>query len=133
MVLLQISEPGQSPDPHQHCRAVGIDLRTTNSLVATVRSSSAVTLADADGQHLLPSVVYYGNKGEVEVGASALERGAEDPLNTIVSAKRYMGRGLDDIEILGDQLPYEFVTDKPGMPRFKTASGNISPVQVSAE
>jgi molecular chaperone HscA len=133
MALLQISEPGQSPDPHQHRRAVGIDLGTTNSLVATVRSGSVVTLPDESGNHLLPSVVHYGKNGECQVGAEAEVHAINDPLNTLVSVKRLMGRGLEDIRKLGDQLPYEFATDKPGMPRFKTAAGNLSPVQVSAD
>lgn len=133
MALLQISEPGQSPDPHQHRRAVGIDLGTTNSLVATVRSGTAVALADEQGNHLLPSVVHYGADGEVEVGARALARAVDDPLNTLISVKRFMGRGLDDIKRLGDRLPYEFAADSSGMPRFSTAAGNLSPVQVSAD
>lgn len=133
MLLLQISEPGQSPDPHQHRRAVGIDLGTTNSLVATVRSASAVTLADEQGHHLLPSVVHYGAGGSVQVGYEAMAFAASDSLNTLFSVKRYMGRGLEDIKTLGEQLPYDLITSKPGMPLFKTAGGNVSPVQVSAE
>ncbi len=132
MVLLQISEPGRSPDPHHHRRAVGIDLGTTNSLVATVRSGSPVTLANDRGEHLLPSVVRYLSGG-VEVGKTALEHAVDDPLNTLISVKRYMGRGVEDIARLGKQLPYELAAGKPGMVRFRTVSGDVSPVQVSAE
>lgn len=133
MVLLQISEPGQSPDPHQHRRAVGIDLGTTNSLVATVRSGSAMALPDAEGNHLLPSVVHFSPDGSTEVGRAAVGFAVDDALNTLVSVKRFMGRGVEDIKKLGDQLPYDLVTDKPGMALFRTQVGNVSPVQVSAE
>ena len=97
MSLLQISEPGESPEPHQRRLAVGIDLGTTHSLVATVRSSSAECLPDAEGRVLLPSIVHYGAGGAVEVGYGAQARAADDPANTVVSVKRFMGRGVADV------------------------------------
>ena len=133
MALLQIAEPGQSAKPHQHKLAVGIDLGTTNSLVATVRSGKADTLADADGRHLLPSVVRYSAEDAPQVGFEARQAAAQDPFNTIVSAKRLMGRGLGDVKSLGEQLPYEFRADDGGMPYLVTAAGDKSPVQVSAD
>jgi molecular chaperone HscA len=133
VVLLQISEPGQSPDPHQRRRAVGIDLGTTNSLVATVRSGTPETLLDNEHQHLLPSVVHYNAAGDVTVGHAAYEQSAEDPLNTLISVKRFMGRGIEDIKTLGSQLPYDMVTGDGGMPSFKTVAGDISPVAASAQ
>ncbi|MDH5737528.1 MAG: Hsp70 family protein, partial [Gammaproteobacteria bacterium] len=96
MALLQITEPGQSLDPHQRKKAAGIDLGTTNSLIATYRAGELTTLADGFGNHLLPSVVRYAPEGEVEVGRDALMAAATDPENTIVSVKRMMGRGLED-------------------------------------
>ncbi|WP_163371849.1 Fe-S protein assembly chaperone HscA [Endozoicomonas acroporae] len=136
MALLQISEPGQAPEPHQYKRAVGIDLGTTNSLVAAVRSGAAETLPDIDGHHTLPSVVHYGEQG-IDVGNSAKASALIDPGNTIVSVKRMMGRGLEDVDALGGVLPYRFVTDasgtSEGMPFIKTRSGDVSPVEVSAE
>lgn len=131
MALLQISEPGQSPEPHQRKRAVGIDLGTTNSLVATVRSGSAEAIAAEDGSVILPSAVHYG--GGITVGAAARAGAARDPYNTIVSVKRLMGRGIADIKSFGDQLPYRFAPDEGGMPRIETAAGPVNPVQVSAE
>ena len=133
-VLLQISEPGQSPEPHQRKRAVGIDLGTTNSLVATVRSGSAVILNDEQGRALLPSALHYDRHGLSCVGYEALGHDLTDPLNTLTSVKRFMGRGLADVALFGEQLPYEFV-EQPGggMPKFATAAGAISPVQASAE
>ena len=133
MALLQISEPGQADAPHEHRLAVGIDLGTTNSLVATVRSGATETLPDAEGRHLLPSVVRYHGDGSVEVGFEAKAAGAEDPLNTISSAKRLIGRGVEDVKWLGSQLPYEFTEGDSGMPRLRTAAGEVSPVEVSAE
>ncbi len=133
MALLQISEPGLSTDPHQHRLAVGIDLGTTNSLVATVRSGLPDTLSDAQGRHLLPSVVRYLSAIDIHVGDEALEAAADDPLNTIASVKRLMGRGLADIKKLGDALPYEFAPTASGMPRIRTVAGDRSPVEVSAE
>ena len=132
MALLQISEPGQSPQPHQRRHAVGIDLGTTNSLVAIVRSGMPETLADQQGSHLLPSVVHYGSAGVDLVGADAQVLAISDPLNTISSVKRLLGRGIGDLTLLGDQLPYEFEDSTDGMPKIKTICGAISPVQVSA-
>ena len=131
-MLLQISEPGQSPDPHQRKLAVGIDLGTTNSLVATVRSGTAETLPDAGGEHILPSVVHYGAQC-VMTGTEARRLAAEDPLNTIISVKRFMGRGLNDIQGQSEVLPYRFTQAEKGMPFIETAQGEKSPVQVSAE
>lgn len=133
MVLLQISEPGQSPQPHQRRNAVGIDLGTTNSLVATVRSGMAETLPDAKGRHLLPSVVHYAPQGPNCVGIEAAEHNVSDPLNTISSVKRLLGRGLEDVKMFGNQLPYNFQTDQGGMPKIVTANGLVSPIQVLAE
>jgi molecular chaperone HscA len=130
MALLQISEPGQSPAPHEHRLAVGIDLGTTNSLVATVRSGVATVLPDAQGRPLLPSIVRYLSNGKLEVGYAAQARQAEDPKNTIVSVKRFMGRGVKDIDHL-QNAPYDFV-DAPGMLQIRTAQGVKSPVEVSA-
>jgi molecular chaperone HscA len=131
MSLLQISEPGQSPDPHQRRIAVGIDLGTTHSLVAAVRSGVAECLPDNDGRVLLPSAVRYLEHGKREIGYDALESQSEDAENTIVSVKRFMGRGIADIANR-DKLPYRFV-DKPGMVMIATREGNKSPVEVSAE
>src|SRR5512135_620095 len=131
MALLQISEPGMSTAPHQHRLAVGIDLGTTNSLVATVRSGLAVVLDDEAGHSLLPSVVRYHANGDVEVGFAAQSAQNLDPHNTVVSVKRFMGRGISDIEDIAS-LPYRFV-DAPGMVQLKTAAGVKSPVEVSGE
>jgi molecular chaperone HscA len=131
MALLQISEPGESPDPHQRRIAVGIDLGTTHSLVAAVRSSVAQCLPDADGRVLLPSAVRYLEGGRREIGAAALAAQSDDPANTIVSAKRFMGRGLADIAHR-EKLPYDFI-DAPGMVQLRTVDGVKSPVEVSAE
>jgi molecular chaperone HscA len=130
MALLQISEPGQSAAPHEHRLAVGIDLGTTNSLVATVRSGTATVLPDAQGRPLLPSIVRYG-KNKVEVGYPAQARQSEDPKNTIVSVKRFMGRGVKDVDHL-QNAPYDFV-DAPGMLQLRTVAGVKSPVEVSAD
>lgn len=127
MALLQISEPGQSPEPHQQRRGVGIDLGTTNTLVATVRSGSAEALPDSSGAVLLPSVVCYGEEG-ITVGGAAKALASSDPKNTIVSAKRFMGRGRESI----DDSVYDFAEGE-GMIRFATRAGNISPVEASAE
>jgi len=131
MALLQISEPGDSPDPHQRKIAVGIDLGTTHSLVATVKSSSAEVIADEKGRALLPSIVRYFKDGRVDVGYDPRTSQADDPANTIVSVKRFMGRGVADVAKYG-ALPYRFV-DAPGMVAIETAAGVRSPVQVSAE
>jgi molecular chaperone HscA len=131
MALFQISEPGQSPEPHQRRLAVGIDLGTTNSLVATVRSGVATVLPDPQGRALLPSIVRYLPDGRVEVGYSAQAHQAEDPKNTVASVKRYMGRGLKDV-MHAENAPYDFV-DAPGMVQLRTAAGGKSPVEISAE
>jgi len=133
MALLQISEPGQSTKPHERRLAAGIDLGTTNSLVASVRSGKADTLPDDQGRHLLPSVVRYHAVQGVVVGDEAKRYSAEDPLNTIVSVKRFMGRGLQDIKHLGTRLPYEFVQQDSAVPRFHTAAGDVSAIEVSAD
>jgi molecular chaperone HscA len=133
MALLQISEPGQSTAPHRHRLAAGIDLGTTNSLVASVRSGAADTLPDAAGNHLLPSVVRYQAGEAPVVGAAALAAAVTDPLNTIASVKRLMGRGIEDVRHIGTSLPYAFVPGSSGMPLMHTAAGDVSPVEVSAE
>lgn len=132
MALLQITEPGQAVDPHMRKRAAGIDLGTTNSLIASVREGHAATLADEHGEHMLPSVVRYTDDAVI-VGADALAQAAQDPMNTIVSVKRLMGRGIEDVATLGEQLPYEFVGSEGGMPKIKTRRHDVSPVEVSAE
>src|SRR5690349_15775651 len=126
MALLQISEPGQSPDPHARRVAVGIDLGTTHSLVAAVRHGVAECLPDAKGRVILPSAVRYGEQRTV-VGAEALAAQAEDPENTVVSVKRLMGRKLGDI-VGAHKLPYRFV-DGPGMVGVQTRRGVKSPVE----
>ncbi|KZE32786.1 Fe-S protein assembly chaperone HscA [Crenobacter luteus] len=131
MALLQIAEPGMSAAPHQHRLAVGIDLGTTNSLVATVRSGSAVCLPDEAGRTLLPSVVRYLADGDTAVGYAAQAEQSRDPANTIVSVKRFMGRGLADLSNLARE-PYRFV-DAPGMVQLVTRAGTKSPVEVSAD
>ena len=130
MALLQISEPGESPAPHARKRAIGIDLGTTNSLVATVRHGLAVVLPDEEGRPLVPSIVRYAEHG-VETGFAAMEHQARDPQNTIVSVKRLMGRGLADLAD-ARRFPYRFV-DAPGMVRIATRAGVKSPVEVSAD
>lgn len=130
MALLQISEPGESPAPHQRKLAVGIDLGTTNSLVAAVRSSTPEVLRDEQGAVLLPSAVRYFADGGVAIGGEALAQQTTDPLNTIVSVKRFMGRSLD--EALASGEPYDFV-DAPGMVRLRTVQGELSPVEISAQ
>jgi molecular chaperone HscA len=135
MALLQISEPGQSPDPHQRRIAVGIDLGTTHSLVAAVRNGVAECLPDEQGRVILPSAVRYliDEKGRTrrQIGFDALAAAAEDPVNTIVSVKRFMGRGLADLPDAG-KLPYQF-EDQPGMVAVQTVAGVKTPVEVSAE
>ncbi|WP_447824351.1 Fe-S protein assembly chaperone HscA [Aeromonas salmonicida] len=130
MALLQIAEPGQSAAPHQHKRAVGIDLGTTNSLVAAVRSGHADTLCDEQGRDLLPSVVHY-QVDAIRVGFDAKREASLDPHNTIVSVKRMMGKALADIDTR--QQPYQFVAADNGMPQLQTRQGLVNPVQVSAE
>mgnify|MGYP000196810830 CR=1 FL=1 len=131
MALLQISEPGQAPDPHQRRISVGIDLGTTHSLVASVRHGVAECLPDAQGHVILPSVVRYLPDQGRQIGFDALAAEAEDPENTIASVKRFMGRGLTDIAGR-EKLPYRFV-DKPGMVTLQTRQGEKSPVEISAE
>ena len=131
MALLQISEPGESSAPHEHRLAVGIDLGTTNSLVSTVRSGTPVCLPDTQGRSLLPSVVRYFPDGRTEVGYGAQDEQSSDPRNTILSAKRFMGRGLKDVANI-ENTPYDFV-DAPGMVQLRTTAGVKSPVEVSAE
>ncbi|MGK8893348.1 Fe-S protein assembly chaperone HscA [Burkholderia gladioli] len=131
MALLQISEPGMAPAPHQRRLAVGIDLGTTNSLVASVRNSVAEVLPDDEGRALLPSVVRYLEKGGRRIGYAAKEAAASDPRNTIVSVKRFMGRGKAEVEHAAN-APYDFV-DAPGMVQIRTIDGVKSPVEVSAE
>jgi molecular chaperone HscA len=131
MALLQIAEPGESAAPHEHRLAVGIDLGTTNSLVATVRSGMSVVLNDIQGRPMLPSVVSYAADGTVEVGYEAEAKQSIDPKNTIISVKRFMGRGRHDIAHI-ETLPYDFV-DAEGMVRLKTIAGIKSPVEISAE
>lgn len=132
MALLQIAEPGQSPQPHARRLAVGIDLGTTNSLVAAVRSGLSEPLADASGQVILPSAVRY-HADRVEVGETAKAAASSDPLNTVLSVKRLMGRGLADVKQLGEQLPYRFVAGESHMPFIDTVQGAKSPVEVSAD
>ncbi|OGA12683.1 MAG: Fe-S protein assembly chaperone HscA, partial [Betaproteobacteria bacterium RIFCSPHIGHO2_12_FULL_69_13] len=131
MALLQISEPGMSQEPRERRLAVGIDLGTTNSLIATVRSGVATVLPDAQGRPLLPSIVRYLPDGRAEVGYAAQARQADDPRNTIVSVKRYMGRGVKDVAHI-ENTPYDFV-DAPGMLQLRTCAGVRSPVEVSVE
>ena len=131
MALLQISEPGMSTAPHQHRLAVGIDLGTTNSLVATVRNCVSLCLQDEDGKALLPSIVHYLPDGQIVVGRKAQATQAVDPRNTIISVKRFMGRGLKDVSHV-ETMPYDFV-DTEGMVRLRTVQGVKSPVEVSAE
>jgi len=130
MALLQIVEPGEVPAPRTRRLAIGIDLGTTNSLVATVRSGPPVVLPDAEGRALLPSIVRYAPEG-VEVGYPAEFAQARDAQNTIVSVKRFMGRGLGDLAD-ARRFPYRFV-DAPGMVQIETRAGAKTPVEVSAE
>ena len=132
MALLQIAEPGQSPQPHQRRLAVGIDLGTTNSLVAALRSGITAPLADAEGRLILPSAVRY-HADHIEVGHAARQAAASDPLNTVISVKRLMGRGLEDVKQLGGQLPYRFSEGESQMPFIETVQGAKSPVEISAE
>lgn len=131
MALLHIAEPGQSTAPHEHRFAIGIDLGTTNSLVAVMRNGVPQVLPDEAGRVLLPSVVRYCADGHTEVGLEAVEHQASDPRNTIVSAKRFMGRAAREVAHI-ENLPYDFV-DAPGMLQVRTVAGVRSPVQVSAE
>ena len=132
MALLQISEPGMSAAPHQHRLAVGIDLGTTNSLVATVRSGSAACLPDKEGRVTLPSVVRYAENGDMEIGYSALKAQKTDPVNTVSSAKRLIGRVLDDLSQEGHYLPYRF-GESGHIVELNTRQGAKTPIEVSSE
>ncbi|MGL4473329.1 MAG: Fe-S protein assembly chaperone HscA [Shewanella sp.] len=132
MALLQIAEPGQSAAPHQHRLAAGIDLGTTNSLVAAVRSGQVNTLADSQGRHALPSIVRYCEH-YVETGYRAANASAKDPQNTIVSVKRFMGRSLADVLSKDNHHAYQFTASDNGLPLFNTVQGPVNPIQVSAE
>ncbi|MFJ3455394.1 Fe-S protein assembly chaperone HscA [Scandinavium goeteborgense] len=132
MALLQISEPGLSAAPHQRRLAAGIDLGTTNSLVATVRSGQAETLADSQGRHLLPSVVHYQAQGH-DVGYDARTNAALDPVNTISSVKRLMGRSLADVQARYPHLPYQLQASENGLPMLATHAGLLNPIRISAD
>ncbi|KGQ70855.1 chaperone protein HscA [Chelonobacter oris] len=133
MALLQIAEPGQTAAPHQHRLAVGIDLGTTNSLLATVRNGSSEILSDVNGSELIPSVVHYPSVGAVLVGDDALAQAAAEPQQTVISVKRLIGRSLADVRQRYPNLPYGFQTSDNGLPLIETVQGNFSPVQISAE
>ena len=132
MALLQIAEPGQAAAPHQHRLAVGIDLGTTNSLVASVRSGQSVILNDEQDRSLVPSVVHYG-VAEKTVGLEAFEQASLDPKNTVISVKRLIGRSLADVQSRYSSLPYEFVASENGLPLIVTAQGPKSPIEVSSD
>ena len=132
MALLQIAEPGQAAAPHQHRLAVGIDLGTTNSLVASVRSGQSVILNDEQERSLVPSVVHYGVE-EKKVGLEAFEQASLDPKNTVISVKRLIGRSLSDVQSRYSSLPYEFVASENGLPLIVTAQGPKSPIEVSSD
>ena len=133
MALLQISEPGQSTKPHERKFAVGIDLGTTNSLVATIRNGVMETLPDEAGQHLLPSVVRYLDDKTIDVGASAKECAITDPFNTIVSVKRLMGRGIEDVKSLGGSQLYHFSESDSAVPKINTVAGDKTAIEISSE
>ena len=133
MALLQINEPGESTAPHEHRLAVGIDLGTTNSLIATVRSGEATVLLDEQGRSLLPSVVRFRAEGDPQIGYPALKEMVADPMNTIASAKRMIGRKTADIKSLRDQMPYNFDDESANVPRIVTVDGPRSAIEVSAE
>jgi len=132
MALLQISEPGQATKPHERKLAAGIDLGTTNSLVASVRSGQASILPDVNGEELLPSIVHYSADADIKVGSAAKKYKITDPLNTISSVKRYMGRSLDDIKSKESSLHYDFVEIDSAVPRIQTIAGAVSAIEVSA-
>ncbi len=133
MALLQIAEPGMASLPHEHRLAVGIDLGTTYSLVATVRSGVVDTLADVTGEHLLPSIVHYQEGAKPEVGWTAKQQALSDPLNTIASIKRLMGRSAQELQRLGGQLPYQMLDTEAKVARIQTKAGAVTAVEVSAE
>ena len=130
-MLLQIAEPGQSASPHEHKLAVGIDLGTTNSLVATVQSGSAKVLSDATGKTILPSAVHYG-ESRITVGEKAKKDAPLDAANTLISVKRFLGQSFSDVSKIASQLPYEFTNDNDVL-AIKTRQGNINPIQASCE
>lgn len=132
MALLQIAEPGQTAAPHQHRLAVGIDLGTTNSLVASVRSGQTQVLLDDQERALVPSVVHYGEQQKT-VGIEAFTQASLDPQNTVISAKRLIGRSLADVQTRYPDLPYQFIASDNGLPLIQTKQGNKSPVEVSAD
>ncbi len=131
MALLQISEPGQAPDPHKRRLAAGIDLGTTNSLIATVRSGQSEVLADDTGEPILPSVVHYGEHG-LTVGAAAKREAVSDPQNTLISVKRFLGRSLDEVTQRYPNSPYAFAASESGTVSISTRRGVVHPVQTSA-
>lgn len=133
MALLQIAEPGQSAAPHQQKLAVGIDLGTTNSLIATVRNGHSDILLDEQNRPLLPSVVHFGKDNNVIVGYEAAELATQDPQNTVISVKRLIGRSLADIQQRYPNLPYQFVASENGLPLLATHQGVRSPIEISAE
>lgn len=134
MALLQISEPGQSAAPHQHHLAAGIDLGTTNSLIASVRSGVAETLSDGEGAHILPSVVRYPSNVETPVvGQAARMAAIEDPLNTLASVKRIIGKSAEELAAIPGQSPYKFAESDSTVPKIETAAGAVTPIEVSAE
>ena len=133
MALLQIAEPGQSAAPHQQKLAVGIDLGTTNSLIATVRNGHSDILLDEKNRPLLPSVVHFGKDENVIVGYEAAELATQDPQNTVISVKRLIGRSLADIQQRYPNLPYQFVASENGLPLLATHQGVRSPIEISAE
>ncbi|ELZ5938373.1 MULTISPECIES: Fe-S protein assembly chaperone HscA [Providencia] len=132
MALLQISEPGMTAAPHQRKLAAGIDLGTTHSLIATVRSGEAAALPDHEGRYLLPSVVNYQADNK-QVGWAAKQLAERDPVNTIISVKRMVGRSLADIQQRYPELPYNFTASENGLPFIQTAAGQVDPIQVSAD
>jgi molecular chaperone HscA len=132
MALLQIAEPGQSSAPHEHKLAAGIDLGTTNSLVATVRSGEAATLPDANGNKILPSAVRYADDS-ITVGIEARDNAALDPVNTIISVKRLLGRSLADVQTRYPSMPYSLTESDNGLPVLQTAGGAKNPIQVSSD
>ncbi|WGE59554.1 Fe-S protein assembly chaperone HscA [Actinobacillus equuli] len=132
MALLQIAEPGQTAAPHQHRLAIGIDLGTTNSLVASVRSGQTQVLLDDQERALVPSVVHYGEQQKT-VGVEAFAQASIDPQNTVISAKRLIGRSLADVQTRYPDLPYQFIASDNGLPLIQTKQGNKSPVEVSAD
>ena len=133
MALLQIAEPGRSAAPHQHKLAVGIDLGTTNSLVATVRNGQAEILTDEQQRPLVPSIVHFGSNQQITVGYEAGTLASQDPKNTVISVKRLIGRSLADVKARYPNLPYEFAQTENGLPLLKTEQGEMSPIEVSAK